>query len=147
MPKLFSNPTEAPRSRNSAVLSNMTWLLYLSCFGCLSVETSRVDDFYHFACLHSDYLFKLLLIGDSGVGKSCLLLRFAVSVGCLLQFSCSPSGLSSLITTQASYLPPRPACVRVHVFVSDRMTPTQRATLALLVWTSRSGPLNWMERP
>ena len=23
----------------------------------------------------SDYLFKLLLIGDSGVGKSCLLLR------------------------------------------------------------------------
>jgi hypothetical protein len=38
------------------------------------------------ACLHtfpsslaSDYLFKLLLIGDSGVGKSCLLLRFAVS--------------------------------------------------------------------
>lgn len=29
--------------------------------------------------LASDYLFKLLLIGDSGVGKSCLLLRFAVS--------------------------------------------------------------------
>ncbi|KAL5064250.1 hypothetical protein RYX36_025987, partial [Vicia faba] len=28
-----------------------------------------------------DYLFKLLLIGDSGVGKSCLLLRFAVSSG------------------------------------------------------------------
>ena len=27
--------------------------------------------------LCSDYLFKLLLIGDSGVGKSCLLLRFA----------------------------------------------------------------------
>uniref|UniRef100_A0A672JXR9 Ras-related protein Rab-1A-like n=1 Tax=Sinocyclocheilus grahami TaxID=75366 RepID=A0A672JXR9_SINGR len=27
-----------------------------------------------------DYLFKLLLIGDSGVGKSCILLRFAVSV-------------------------------------------------------------------
>jgi len=29
------------------------------------------------ALLCSDYLFKLLLIGDSGVGKSCLLLRFA----------------------------------------------------------------------
>jgi Ras-related protein Rab-1A len=29
---------------------------------------------YHY---YSDYLFKLLLIGDSGVGKSCLLLRFA----------------------------------------------------------------------
>ena len=26
---------------------------------------------------NSDFLFKLLLIGDSGVGKSCLLLRFA----------------------------------------------------------------------
>jgi putative ribosome biogenesis GTPase RsgA len=26
-----------------------------------------------------DFLFKLVLIGDSGVGKSCLLLRFAVS--------------------------------------------------------------------
>lgn len=25
----------------------------------------------------SDHLFKLVLIGDSGVGKSCLLLRFA----------------------------------------------------------------------
>ena len=24
-----------------------------------------------------DYLFKILLIGDSGVGKSCILLRFA----------------------------------------------------------------------
>uniref|UniRef100_A0A4W5P798 Uncharacterized protein n=1 Tax=Hucho hucho TaxID=62062 RepID=A0A4W5P798_9TELE len=32
-----------------------------------------------FICLQNpiDYLFKLLLIGDSGVGKSCLLLRFA----------------------------------------------------------------------
>lgn len=29
------------------------------------------------AGLRYDYLFKLLLIGDSGVGKSCLLLRFA----------------------------------------------------------------------
>lgn len=27
-----------------------------------------------------DYLFKLVLIGDTGVGKSCLLLRFAVSL-------------------------------------------------------------------
>jgi Ras-related protein Rab-1A len=32
--------------------------------------------FDNFGC-RSDYLFKLLLIGDSGVGKSCLLLRFA----------------------------------------------------------------------
>jgi hypothetical protein len=28
--------------------------------------------------LFSDYLFKLVLIGDSCVGKSCLLIRFAV---------------------------------------------------------------------
>ena len=40
--------------------------------------------FHHFrktylptASYRYDYLFKLLLIGDSGVGKSCLLLRFA----------------------------------------------------------------------
>lgn len=31
----------------------------------------------HAQLTFSDYLFKLLLIGDSGVGKSCLLLRFA----------------------------------------------------------------------
>lgn len=35
---------------------------------------------YGDASFCSDYLFKLLLIGDSGVGKSCLLLRFAVSL-------------------------------------------------------------------
>jgi hypothetical protein len=29
------------------------------------------------SAIDSDYVFKLLLIGDSGVGKSCLLLRFA----------------------------------------------------------------------
>ncbi|KAI9300999.1 GTP-binding protein ypt1, partial [Cunninghamella echinulata] len=33
--------------------------------------------FYFSFIIYSDYLFKLLLIGDSGVGKSCLLLRFA----------------------------------------------------------------------
>ena len=32
---------------------------------------------FYFVLFYSDYLFKLLLIGDSGVGKSCLLLRFA----------------------------------------------------------------------
>ena len=30
-----------------------------------------------------DYLFILVLIGDSGVGKSCLLLRFAVRAACV----------------------------------------------------------------
>jgi hypothetical protein len=39
-------------------------------------------------CLCSDYLFKLLLIGDSGVGKSCLLLRFAVRyIHCSSEFN------------------------------------------------------------
>ncbi|MFS7908631.1 putative exosome complex RNA-binding protein 1/RRP40/RRP4 [Helianthus anomalus] len=33
--------------------------------------------------LEYDYLLKLLLIGDSGVGKSCLLLRFADEIGIL----------------------------------------------------------------
>lgn len=36
------------------------------------IYCKKLNSFY---C--SDYLFKLLLIGDSGVGKSCLLLRFA----------------------------------------------------------------------
>lgn len=38
----------------------------------LSVQSSHADSPHRY-----DYLFKLLLIGDSGVGKSCLLLRFA----------------------------------------------------------------------
>ncbi|KAF8404299.1 hypothetical protein HHK36_009182 [Tetracentron sinense] len=33
--------------------------------------------FYILIFVYSDYLFKLLIIGDSSVGKSCLLLRFA----------------------------------------------------------------------
>lgn len=33
--------------------------------------------FFFLLFIFSDYLFKLLLIGDSGVGKSSLLLRFA----------------------------------------------------------------------
>lgn len=43
------------------------------------IETSQKPNtqLYFVLFLYSDYLFKLLLIGDSGVGKSCLLLRFA----------------------------------------------------------------------
>ena len=44
--------------------------------------------FVIFCFVHSDYLFKLLLIGDSGVGKSCLLLRFAVGIWWSCSFSC-----------------------------------------------------------
>lgn len=46
-------------------------------FACLLPPASRTSS--DSSASFSDYLFKLLLIGDSGVGKSCLLLRFAVS--------------------------------------------------------------------
>ena len=36
-----------------------------------------IDHGFAISALCSDFLFKLVLIGDSGVGKSCLLLRFA----------------------------------------------------------------------
>ncbi|KAI8020111.1 putative serine/threonine-protein kinase SIS8 [Camellia lanceoleosa] len=41
----------------------------------LTIE--NIEDFCNEISILSDYLFKLVLIGDSGVGKSCLLLRFA----------------------------------------------------------------------
>ncbi|KAF3433201.1 hypothetical protein FNV43_RR24303 [Rhamnella rubrinervis] len=53
-------------------------LLFKHCKIHIAVPVSDTDIIkcaIMFSC--SDYLFKLLLIGDSGVGKSCLLLRFA----------------------------------------------------------------------
>ena len=44
-----------------------------SLYSCVPPPPISLLAFY----LNSDFLFKLLLIGDSGVGKSCLLLRFA----------------------------------------------------------------------
>ena len=44
--------------------------------GCLALEEFR-NPYPPLTETRYDYLFKLLLIGDSGVGKSCLLLRFA----------------------------------------------------------------------
>ena len=41
---------------------------------------TAIDHHRRLSFRFSDYLFKLLLIGDSGVGKSCLLLRFAVGI-------------------------------------------------------------------
>jgi len=41
----------------------------------------------------SDYLFKMVLIGDTHVGKSCLLIRFAVSRS-WLSFECVTGLLS-----------------------------------------------------
>ena len=43
----------------------------------LIVASAYSPDALAYDPLRYDYLFKLLLIGDSGVGKSCLLLRFA----------------------------------------------------------------------
>lgn len=82
----------------------------------------------------SDYLFKLLLIGDSGVGKSCLLLRFAVS--CLA----SPSETSFRHCSRAKLWPS-------FYSLLHRTTPTQRATSARSESTSRSAPSNWTARP
>ncbi|KAI3363172.1 hypothetical protein L3Q82_011541, partial [Scortum barcoo] len=58
----------------SSILSAMDSLTQPS-----AVQQGREEDqgLSCFSFPHSDYLFKLLLIGDSGVGKSCLLLRFA----------------------------------------------------------------------
>lgn len=46
--------------------------LTVGCRHCGTIEQILIH-----GCHRYDYLFKLLLIGDSGVGKSCLLLRFA----------------------------------------------------------------------
>lgn len=91
----------------------------------------------------SDYLFKLLLIGDSGVGKSCLLLRFAVSS------SVSPSKTCCSITVSSKSAAGLTLSCSPHFicFLLCRMTPTQRATSAPSEWTLRSAPLNWMARP
>jgi len=83
----------------------------------------------------SDYLFKLLLIGDSGVGKSCLLLRFAVSS------SASRSSASQRVCVRPLSVP------HLHLCSLCRTTPTQRATSAPSEWTSRSAPSSWTARP
>ncbi len=77
-------------SRWSFSLQKWQWLflLGLSQFAeCVTHCLINTCITWMFTC--SDYLFKLLLIGDSGVGKSCLLLRFAVSdyLHCTVKFS------------------------------------------------------------
>ena len=48
-----------------------------------------------------DYLFILVLIGDSGVGKSCLLLRFAVRRPPMLAASVSPWQLQTPLRSRS----------------------------------------------
>lgn len=75
-----------------------------------------------------DYLFKLLLIGDSGVGKSCLLLRFAVRgslEGHLRRCPGSCHGIPGSADQRSTSCPDR--FQRCGVWLC-RMTRTQRAT-------------------
>ena len=72
----------------------------------------------------SDFLFKMLLIGDSGVGKSCLLLRFAVR--CLPP--CAPGALPAVAAA-----PTPPACDR-------RMPSTRRTFSRPSAWTLCAAP-------
>ena len=70
-PRLHCAPVLAPMARTTGPISTAT----------LSATTNGSDSLltrFAYLATADDYLFILVLIGDSGVGKSCLLLRFAV---------------------------------------------------------------------
>ena len=79
---------------------SMTWYIFRVSyrtlyFSCRLLKFVFFLNIIKFLLFFSDYLFKLLLIGDSGVGKSCLLLRFAVSTFYNMLISWSTSILVS----------------------------------------------------
>jgi len=53
--------------------------MYLLC-SVKCVKLSLLSLLLSYQYIFSDLLFKMLIIGDSSVGKSCLLIRYAVSV-------------------------------------------------------------------
>ena len=70
-PRLHCAPVLAPMARTTGPIPTAT----------LSATTVGSDSLltrFAYLATADDYLFILVLIGDSGVGKSCLLLRFAV---------------------------------------------------------------------
>ena len=85
-----------------------------------------------------DYLFKLLLIGDSGVGKTCVLFRFS---------EIRPSAFSSVATSATSFL-----SLRTEVFlgltecVRTQDPPTSPQTsVAKSIKSSNSSPVQTLE--
>ena len=101
----------------------------------------------HLALCADDYLFILVLIGDSGVGKSCLLLRFAVR-------RTAPHAETAIARRRVRQpLPPSPPplcntteyCCAYDALL--RMTNGQTATSRRLAWISRSARSSWMARP
>ena len=91
----------------------------------------------HCILLRSDFLFKLLLIGDSGVGKSCLLLRFGkynVQVEHCLNRPVPKSGRHIMYQVLIIFI-----CLILPVQPTTR---TLSLILVLLVWTLKSEQLN-----
>ena len=68
---------ECLEEEKDAYLSAESHILKFSSSMFASISAQFSNKFCILIIFCSDYLFKLLLIGDSGVGKSCLLLRFA----------------------------------------------------------------------
>ena len=85
-----------------ALRGNSVWVVGVYCLfpqnlsTALDDSTNKVFTDVPLFTPNSDHLFKLILVGDSGVGKTSLLLRFIVSSCVYVYFSlcviqCSPS--------------------------------------------------------
>ena len=85
--------------------------------------------------VYSDYLFKVLLIGNSGVGKSSLLVRFAVSSRFINSFGTISKNQKNYSNRKTNY------------DVLFRMMSSQTILCQLLVLTLRSATMRLMEKP